>query len=198
MIKATRYLLLISAVVLSSCTMTPKMMDNVSSIPQGRGVVIFSTGAAETSLSASTFVALVDGATHQKFGRVSINIDYPFASDFPSEHANVRSFTLPAGEYYLVPNGGGLYLCVYDYPVYKFVVKNAAISYVGNIYKSAYGLNWSDKYASRDIDFFKAKNKNLNSDSIEIQKVEKNQHHSASGSCAGSDDFIKGTNWDYQ
>jgi hypothetical protein len=170
-IQRCLYLLL---TCLLGCATAGGMVENVQSIPQGKGLVLFSTGAYQTNLSQSTTLKLVEGASRKRYDKVMINIDYPFASNFPNEHGHVRALALPAGDYYLLPDSGNPYVVMKKGAVYKFKVINGHITYIGNFYLSGNLLSWSfseSKY-KRDVNYFLLKNPNLSGGRIESQRVE--------------------------
>jgi hypothetical protein len=146
--------------------------ENLTSIPQNRGLVLFSTSADKTNLSFSTVLTLVEGASLNKYDKVYINIDYPFSSNFPDEHAHVRTLALPQGEYFLLPSSGNPYLVMARAPVYKFKVSNDRIAYIGNFHLANNALRWEESKLKRDVDYFVRKNPGMANVPVEPQKAE--------------------------
>ncbi|WP_431206920.1 hypothetical protein [Burkholderia cepacia] len=109
---------------------------------------------------------LVNGASHKKYDSILINVDYPFPSDFPGGHANLRSFNLPEGDYYLVPKPVNWILRTRRAPIYRFRVIGGAVSYVGSLYFSGASINLVDGNSSRDIDLFLRRNPELKRSSV--------------------------------
>ncbi len=162
-------------ICLFGCATAGGMAENLSSIPQGKGLVLFSTGADKTNLSQSTTLKLVEGASRKRYDKVMINIDYPFASNFPNEHGHVRTLALPEGDYYLLTDSGNPFVVMTKGPVYKFKVINGRITYIGNFRLTGNQLLWSSSESKykRDVDYFRQKNPNLSGIRIDTQSVEK-------------------------
>ena len=136
-----RNTLAILVMVCCSCTTTGHSgLENLKSIPEGKGVLLFSTGASKTNLSFSTGLSLVNGKTHKKYDGVVINIDYPFPSNFKTEHGHVVTLVLPAGEYYLIPRSGNPAFVMKNAPVYGFNVINGKVCYIGNFFLNGNAL----------------------------------------------------------
>jgi hypothetical protein len=159
-------------ICLSGCATVGGMPENLASVPPGKGLALFSTGAAQTNLSFSTSLALVEGASRKKYDKVIINLDYPFSSNFPNEHGHVRILALPEGDYYLMPSSGNPYFVTTHAPVYRFKVVTGRITYIGNFHLAGNLLSWSGSKFQRDVDYFLKKNPNLSDSRIDVQKVE--------------------------
>jgi hypothetical protein len=150
------------------------VVENLSVVPQGKGLVLFSTGADKTNMSFGTSLTLVEGASLKRYDKVVINIDSPFSSsNFPNEHGHVRTLALPEGEYYLMPSAVNPYEVMTKAPVYRFKIMNGHITYIGNFHLSATrSLSWADSKYKRDVDYFLQKNPNLSGSHIDVQRVE--------------------------
>lgn len=157
---------------LLGCATIGGMSENLTSVPPGKGLVLFSTGADKTNLSFSTSLTLVEGASRKRYDKVIINIDYPFSSNFPNEHGHVRTLALPEGDYYLMPSSGNPYFVITKAPVYRFKIINGRITYIGNFHLSGSVLSWSESKYKRDADYFLIKNPNLSGSRIDLQRVE--------------------------
>ncbi len=176
-------------ICLLGCATAGGIAENLTSIPEGKGLVLFSTGADKTNLANSTTLALVQGTSRKRYDKVVINIDYPFSSNFPNEHGHVRTLALPEGEYYLMPTSANPYVVMKHAPVYRFKTTNGRITYIGNFHLSADRLLlWSDSKYKRDVDYFFQKNPNLSGSRIDLQKAEIASDVSQFG--------IKGIIWD--
>lgn len=172
--KALSFGIALSALcgLFSGCATIGQGIDvNMTSIPKGKGVVLFSTEAQKTSASMSTSLSLVNGISRHKYGNVIVIIDAPFHSDFPGRHGNVRTLTLPAGEYYFVPSCVNPFMYMAKAPVYKFEVKAGTLEYIGNFSIVGNQLHWSNATFPRDLAFFKAKNPKLAEMWIDIGNV---------------------------
>jgi hypothetical protein len=160
------------SILLSGCTIAGKgVVTDVAAVPAGKGLVVFSTGAAQTSTSFATRVTLVEAASMKRYDKVAMSIDYPFASDFPDMHANVRTLTLPPGKYYLVPHAGNPAMLTTRAPIYSFEVKANMIEYLGNIYLDGHFLALRNDFKERDIGFFVARNPALRDIPIEVDSL---------------------------
>jgi hypothetical protein len=159
-------------ICLLGCTTVGGMAENLASVPQGKGLVLFSTDADKTNVSQSTSLSLVDGGSRKKYDKVIINIDYPFSSNFKNEHGHVRTLALPEGDYYLVPSSTNPYLVMTKAPVYKFRIINGRITYIGNFHLSGNMLSWAESKYKRDVDYFLQKNPSLSGSRIDLQKIE--------------------------
>src|SRR5512138_1618008 len=164
--------LLSLALILSGCATVGGMSENLASIPPGKGVALFSTGAAKTKLSFSTRLALIQGSSRKQYSQVNINLDYPAASDFSGEHGHVRNLVLPAGEYYLMPVAVNPFSEITKGSVYRFQVAEGRTTYLGNFFLANDVISWSDQMAQRDSDLFRRKNPAFAATKIEPQKVE--------------------------
>jgi len=154
---------------------------DMRSIPEGKGVVILSTGAEKTNRLSSTKLVLVNGESHKKYDSVLINFDYPFPSDFDGEHGNLRSITLPEGWYYLYPEV--VATRTERAPLYKFYVKRGEVEYIGNL-SLRYGkygreVHFSSAHRFRDVDLFSSKNKAISRNEIKTHYMEFDSEFSA-------------------
>jgi hypothetical protein len=143
----------------------------MTAVPSDKGVVVFSTSADSTSSVASIGLYLVQAATRKRYDRVVINIDYPFKSHFPSEHAHVRSLTLPAGDYYFIPYGDNAIFCLVKYPTYGFSVEAGSIAYLGAFRLSSNALTVSSYRRERDVAYFVDRNPSLRSEEIKPEAL---------------------------
>ncbi len=160
-------------ICLLGCATAGNIAENLTSVPEGKGLVLFSTGADTTNFAKSTSLALVQGTSLKKYDKVIINIDYPFSSNFPNEHGHVRTLSLPEGDYYLMPSSVNPYFVTTRAPVFKFRATKDHITYIGNFHLSATpSLSWSDSKYKRDVDYFLQKNPNLTSIRIDIKNPE--------------------------
>ncbi|BEV72965.1 hypothetical protein THUN1379_24470 [Paludibacterium sp. THUN1379] len=140
----------------------PAAKINIDAITKGKGVVVFSTESQKTSAAMCTSLSLVNGSNRKKYDGVTIVIDSPFdKSDFSGFHGNVRALTLPAGEYYLLPNILNPYFITTKAPVYKFYVHEGVIEYIGNFKLSNRNLNWSGAEYNRDYGVIRQNNPGL-------------------------------------
>jgi hypothetical protein len=165
-------LVLLGSSLLGCATTGNTIAENLISVPHGKGLVLFSTGAAKTNLSFSTCLTLVEGTSQKKYDKVIINIDYPVSSYFPNEHGHVRTLALSEGEYYLLPRSGNPDFVMTKSPVYKFRVANNRITYIGNFQLYGNLLSWSESKYRRDVDYFVQKNPAMASIPVEPQKIE--------------------------
>lgn len=187
-------IILLSFIVLCGCTSTgSKVAENTTVIPADRGIVLFSTGADKTNRSFSTGLNLVQAETRKRYDRVIINIDYPFTSNFASEHGHVRTLTLPEGDYFLVPNSGNPAFCLTKYPTFRFTVKRGVITYIGSFQLSSNHLVQSNLNQQRDVQYFRKKNPGLASQDIFFQNLIVSAEKF--DICAGSS-FVKGIIWE--
>lgn len=161
-------LILAVFLVLSGCTTVGRgVATSMSNVPPGKGIVIFSTSSAETSLSFPWKMTLVDGASRKRFDKVIIFIDAKTAAPtFSARNTIVRSLTLNAGTYYLVPLPGNPAMRVVNTPIYTFSVEGGQIQYIGNVMLGNHGLSVATDGRDRDIDFFMAKNPSLKATSV--------------------------------
>jgi hypothetical protein len=181
-------------IVLVGCaTVGSKVGQNMTEIPKGKGIVLFSTGADKTNLAFSTGLRLVQAESRKVYDKVIVNIDYPFTSDFPDRHGHVRSLTLPAGRYFLIPKSGNPAFCLTSYPTYEFSVEPGGITYIGSFQISANRLKWDATSQNRDIDYFLRKNPALVTHTIEKQSV--NIGTVQIDNC-DSNTFMRGIIWD--
>jgi hypothetical protein len=97
---------------------------------------VFSTGADETSTSASTGLRLSKAtAGFSPSNPTDAVIDYSLASyEFPEEHGRVRMLELDGGEYCLRPEAMNPYLAWKNPPEIAFRVEPGKISYIGSLY----------------------------------------------------------------
>lgn len=174
LIKLLKILVLSSVTALAACTTVGKdAMQNLQSIPPGKGIALFSTSANQTSVSSSSRLVLVEGSTLKEYDKVIISIDYPFfTSHFADVHGFLISLVLPPGDYYLKPAPGNPYLIVTQAPVYKFTVLPDKISYVGNIHLAHPHLRHSMDFSARDISVFQKNNPSISSIAIERHPLE--------------------------
>lgn len=132
-----RSCVLSAALLLSACSVSTAVNRNLSAIAPAKGLVVFSTGAAETSTSASTGLRLAKattGALSPSSG-TDIVIDYSLASyEFPEEHGRVRMLELDPGEYCLRPASMNPYLTLKNAPDIAFRVEAGKVSYLGSVY----------------------------------------------------------------
>lgn len=165
-------LLLLAALFLCACTIAGKgVVSDVSAVAPGKGLVIFSTGAAQTSIPFSTRLMLVEGASMKRYDKVAISIDYPFASNFPDMHGHVRTLTLGPGKYYLLPVAGNPAMRTLKTPIYSFEVKPDTIEYIGDIYLDGNTLSLRPDFRERDISYFLDRNPALKSHVIETDPI---------------------------
>ncbi len=133
--------------------------QNLASIPQERGLVVFSTSASQTSVATSVGLILVQGSSMKAYDKVAININSPvLGSDFKDLHGKVRSLLLPSGDYYLVPKVANPFFLTKQAPVFKFSVTAGQASYIGNIHFSNGELHASNAFQARDIGHFRMHN----------------------------------------
>ena len=177
--RMLRLCISLQLIYLFGCTTIGEMSENLISVPQGKGLVLFSTGADRTTMWLDTGLMLVEGSTRRKYERALISVNYPISSDFPHEHGHVRTLALPEGDYYLLPESGGESCFLPNVyvenkaPVYKFKSSSGRISYIGNFYLSEDNvLTWSESKYKRDADYFLQRNPSLSGIPIDIQKVE--------------------------
>jgi hypothetical protein len=163
--------LLLLALLAGCATVGSTVVENMTNIPSGKGVVIFSTGANRTNLSFSTGLSLVQAETRKKYDKVVINIDYPFASHFPTQHGHVRSLTLPEGDYFLIARSGNPYFCLTKYPTYQFTVKKGTISYLGSFQLSSDQIRLTTSNQQRDLQYFLQRNPAIQRNDISDQSV---------------------------
>jgi hypothetical protein len=156
---------------LLGCATAGGLAENLTAVPQGKGLALFSTGADTTNRALSTSLNLVQGSSRRKYDKVMINIDYPFASNFPTEHGHVRTLALPEGEYYLVPDVSNPFAVTTKGRIYGFKVINGRITYIGNFHLSGNLLSWSESKYKRDVDYFLQKNPGMTNIPIERQEV---------------------------
>jgi hypothetical protein len=180
------------ALLVCSCTATVgrDVSKDMTSIPTGKGVVVFSTAAFDPSsdFTNSTSLHLVEGPSRKVYDKVIVPINSQFNSyDFPNESGKVRSLTLPEGYYYFVPIPNSTYACAIDMPIYRFSVKSDSISYIGNFLltsgapaltalgkiERAVHISLSDTPMRRDVDFFLRSNPSLKKYSISENLPEK-------------------------
>lgn len=159
-------------ICLLGCATGGGIAENLTVVPQGKGLVLFSTGADKTNLSFSTTLILVEGTSRKKYNSVNINIDYPFSSNFHNEHGHVRTLALPEGEYFLMPNSANPYVVTTKAPVYRFKIAKSRITYIGHFHLSGNSLSWAESKYKRDVDYFLQKNPNLSGTRINPQRVE--------------------------
>ena len=156
----------------SGCTTVGKgVSEGIQSIPEKRGLVLFSTGSDKTSLVNSLFLELIDANSMKTFDKVIISIDYPFKSNFEGVHAHVRSINLPEGEYYLAPKAANIYFRVTEAPVYKFRVRNNQATYIGTFQLSGQFISWNKENTKRDLKYFHEKNPGFTA-SFDLQPIE--------------------------
>jgi hypothetical protein len=77
----------------------------LSAVPEAKGIVVFSTGAEETSTMAATGLRLLNPAISvSRSSDTDIVIDGSMnSSEFSDEHGNVRMLVLDEGEYRFRP-----------------------------------------------------------------------------------------------
>ncbi|MES2947632.1 MAG: hypothetical protein V4858_03730 [Pseudomonadota bacterium] len=183
--------------ILSGCTaVAPKIAADMQALPVERGVVLFSTGADKTRRAYYTGLTLLKAGSQKMYDKAFITIDYPLPSHFPTEHAHVRTLRLPAGDYYLVPNGGNPHECLgsKQFPTYRFTVTNGSVSYIGSFQIAANQLKPTGSNMRRDVQYFKDKNPKLSTQKIDQQNVIVGS--SRTSSCEESFPFAMGITWD--
>lgn len=191
----TKIAVVFSIVLLCGCATTSGSNADLSEIPKGRGIVLFSTGADKTNGTQSTGLSLVQAQTRKMYDKIVINIDSPFfTSNFPNEHAHVRSLILPEGDYFLILKSGNPAFCLIIYPTYFFSVKEGNITYIGSFQLSSNQLTLTQSNRARDIEYFQQKNQKLMTKDIASQipivSSEKYDY------CSPGHSFVKGIIWD--
>lgn len=193
--RSTPSIVIIGLAVLTSvgCTTVGHgVATNLAAIPRDRALVLFSTGASDTSVAEATSLRLVEGVSLRQYDRVAIIIDAPYTSDFADEHGHVRTLSLPAGKYYLVPHAVNPFSAITRAPVFVFEARSGEIAYLGNVFLDGNRFIVSGRYQQRDIDFFLTKNPLLKSTDLVIQPL----RFATRDDMPTSDDFvIKGTIW---
>ncbi|MDX5994847.1 hypothetical protein [Ectopseudomonas alcaliphila] len=167
-------LIILIPLFLASCTTTGQGVDeNLLQVPTGKGLVLFSTGAERPSSLHSTYLTLVEGNSRKSYDKVIIILNNPFtASHFKDSHGQVRTLALPPGEYFLVPSSVNPYFIMITAPVYRFMVTEKEVTYIGNFHLGDNQLIWSPTKLQRDTEFFIEKNSAMSGADIKIQKAE--------------------------
>lgn len=116
-----------------------------------KGVVVLSTGAPETCMSTSTFLALHDGNTRQLMvGRPPIGMDSIYhKSDFQGHHGTVNAVQLAPGKYALIPVIMNPYVTPITVPVFEFTVVAGEVTYAGELYMTT-SCAFSTSFEIRD------------------------------------------------
>jgi hypothetical protein len=181
---------------LGGCAIAGKdVAAGVAGVPPGKGIAVFSTGADELSLSFSTRLMLVDGATHMKYDKVVIFMDpkLGLTYTFPETNSAVRSLTLPAGDYYLVPVPGNPMFYTTAAPIFKFTVAPGVVDYVGGVHVGHARLTVDNSHRQRDMDYFLGKNPALANAPVEESLIVVDRYETRDS----ADKFeIRGTIWD--
>ena len=180
---------------LGGCAIAGKdVAADLGGIPAGKGIAVFSTSADELSLSFSTRLMLVEAASQKKYDKVVIFMDAKLGVtyNFPETNTAVRSLTLPAGDYYLVPVSGNPMMRTIKTPVFRFTVAPGSVQYLGTVRIAQARLTLESDHRARDLDFFLGKNPALRSAPVETSPLAFDRYLAP-----GGDQFeIKGTIWD--
>lgn len=188
--------LALALAALGGCAIAGKeVAAGLIGVPPGKGIVVFSTGADDLSLSFSTRLMLVDGATHMKYDKVVIFMDAKLGLTytFPETNSTVRSLTLPAGDYNLMPVPGNPMFRTVAAPVFKFTVAPGVVEYVGGVHLGHARLTVDNGHRQRDMDYFLAQNPALATAPVVASPMVVDRYL-APGSDATFE--IKGTLWD--
>ena len=167
--------LLLAALSLTACgsmnnRFAPELLSDT--MPDGKGVVILSTGAKETCVSTATFLKVKEASQPYTGGELALlGVDpYVLKSDFADHHGNIHALSLPAGRYYFAPWLANPYFKPIRLPRYDFLVNANEVVYLGEFFltvqcgTSTQGA-FSDK-AERDLQMVKARKPSLNLDSV--------------------------------
>lgn len=132
-------LTVVLALFLCSCgnTVGRDVSKGLTSVPAGRGVVIFTTSSNDLSPDwrSHTDLRLANGVSRKVYDKVVVQINSNFVDyDFPSSREKVRSLSLPEGSYYFIPTAISTYVCTIDVPIFRFSVKADTVSYLGNFF----------------------------------------------------------------
>ena len=181
---------------LGGCAIAGKdVAAGVAGVPPGKGIAVFSTSADELSLSFSTRLMLVDGATHMKYDKVVIFLDpkLGLTYTFPETNGAVRSLTLPAGDYYLVPAPGNPMFYTTAAPIFRFTVAPGVVDYVGGLHLGHARLTIDNSHRQRDMAYFLGKNPALANAPVVESLIVVDRYETRES----ADKFeIKGTIWD--
>ncbi len=169
-----RFLPVLPIVVLSACRMSSSVDRQLSEVPAGQGLVVFSTGSRETSIMSSTALDLRAAGSGSPYrGGLAINIDFSRdPSDFQEEHGEVRMVALEPGDYCLYPFARGAVLYQYESrrPEFAFRVREGTVSYLGSIFLADGSLSVRDR-RDRDLALVRARNPGLKDVAVEQQVV---------------------------
>jgi len=167
-----RWFTVFSTLLLFGCTtIGHDVTKGIEEIKTGRGIVLFSTGALETSITNSAQLMLVNGNSLKWYDRVILDINFPKKFHFEEVNGQVRSLELPVGEYYFTVSSGNPYLDMVEAPVYRFMVKENEISYLGEYFVSGSYITWSIDQLKRDMSFFIANNPSLAEIPVNVQNT---------------------------
>ncbi len=168
--------------LLSGCVMNSSVARGLAEVPAGQGLVVFSTGSRETTMSTATGleVRAADSRLPYK-GGLGINIDFSMeGSDFQDEHGRVRMVALEPGDYCLYPALRNPYFKFTGKPPqFAFHVRAGTVSYIGSIFLANSSLSVRDR-RERDLNQVRAQNPGLKDLAVEQQLVRGNPECPAS------------------
>lgn len=160
--------------LLTACPMRTGIDRNLTAVPPAKGIVLFSTGADDTSLTAAIGLNVVTSrsaalsATSPRLaGATDIVVNGSMSkSDFPYEHGNIRMLELDPGDYCFQPVSQNAALILKNAPYIAFRVKEGSVSYVGSVHKTAQRTFEVRDRQQRDLALFLEKNPSLKSQPI--------------------------------
>jgi hypothetical protein len=148
--------------------------QNITTIPPSKGLVFFSTEAAQRNAIFHTALSVIEAETRRERG-LGYFIDAPQQrSNFTTHHGHVRTLMLDAGTYFLAPRAGNnLYECLRERVQYRFTVRPGEVTYLGT-FRLESGALFHSASANRDRDmaYFLERNPAFSADSVTFQTVE--------------------------
>ncbi len=184
------------ALALGGCAIAGKdAATGLAGVPPGKGIAVFSTSADELSLSFSTRLMLVEGASQKKYDKVVIFMDAKLGLTYtyPETNTTVRSLTLPAGDYYLVAVPGNPMMRTVKTPVFKFSVAPGSVQYLGTVHLGQSRLTLQADHRDRDMAYFLDKNPALRGVPVAASPFSVDRYLAPE---SGDTFEIKGTIWD--
>lgn len=160
-----RVLLSVATMLLAGCAVVRSSIDqNLAAVPDGKGIVVFSTGAEETSTSAAIGLRLVTrGTSAGPSSDTDIVVDGSMhSSELPDEHGQVRMMVLDDGDYCFRPTLLNPYLRLKaPLPDIGFRVKKGSVSYIGSVFMARGRVFQVRDRRQRDMALFQARNPSL-------------------------------------
>ncbi len=179
-----RLLRVVPIVALCACRVSASVDRQLSEVPAGQGLAVFSTGSQETSFLSPTALDLRAAGSGSPYrGGLAINLDFSRdPADFQDEHGQVRMVALEPGDYCLYPVVRGAVFHEYksEPPEFAFRVRAGTVSYLGSIFLAGGSLSVRDR-RDRDLALVRAQNPGLRDVDVQQQLVRGAPECSAAG-----------------